>query len=157
VYPVRSNPKTSEYFYENIQIYHVSLTFDAAYCFLLKTIEKLWKISADDDRQKLVLRNMYGIMLGILAPLAKFLVQQKISGEGESEEVAAPCFGYYRFDESKSALEQLQDEMQETIQAYVNVTAETPDQVVVTDYGPQMQRLLPIQQTINGLLDIEKF
>lgn len=97
---------------------------------------------------------MYGIMMGVLAPLAKFLVQQSI---GEQGEVAAPCFGYYRFDESKPALEQLQDEIQAAIQAYVNVTDETPDQVTVNNYGPCLQQLLPIQQTIDGLLDIDKF
>jgi hypothetical protein len=132
----------------------VSLTFDAAYCFLLLTIERLWTIKADDSRHKLVLGNMFGVMMGVLAPLAKFLVQQPIGRKGET---AAPCFGYYQFDKSSSALKQLQHEMKNTIDAYVNVTAETMDQVVVHNFGPMLEILLPIQDTTNGLLDLDTF
>jgi hypothetical protein len=97
---------------------------------------------------------MYSIMMGILAPLAKFLVQQPIGQHGE---VAAPCFGYYRFRAGSSALKQLQSEMQSAIDAYVDVTAETPDQVAVHDYGPQLEALLPIQISISKLLDLDTF
>jgi len=154
VYPVRSNPQTMGYWNEDKRIYHVSLTFDAAYCFLLITIETLWTIKADDSRHKLVLGNMFGIMMGVLAPLAKFLVQQPIGRDGE---VAAPCFGYYHFDEATSALKQLQHEMEAAINAYLDVTTETADQVVVHDFGPMLEMLLPIQTTINGLLDLDTF
>jgi hypothetical protein len=95
---------------------------------------------------------MFGVMMGVLAPLAKFLVQQSIGTDGE---VAAPCFGYYCFDEHKSSLQQLQDEMRDAIKAYVDVTAETPDQVAVQNFGAQLELLLPIQNTISGLLDID--
>ena len=95
---------------------------------------------------------MYGIMMGVLAPIAKFLVQQPI---GVHNEVAAPCFGYYRFVEGASALKQVQSEMQDAINAYVDVDAETPDQVAVHNYGPMLEALLPIQTTINGLVDLD--
>jgi hypothetical protein len=97
---------------------------------------------------------MFGIMMGVLAPLAKFLVQQPIGRDGE---VAAPCFGYYHFDEATSALKQLQHEMEAAINAYLDVTTETADQVVVHDFGPMLEMLLPIQTTINGLLDLDTF
>jgi hypothetical protein len=97
---------------------------------------------------------MFGIMMGVLAPLAKFLVQQPIGHKGDA---AAPCFGYYHFDKSTSALKQLQHEMQTAINAYVDVTAETKDQVAVHNFGPMLETLLPIQQTINGLLDLDTF
>ena len=97
---------------------------------------------------------MYTIMMGILAPLAKFLVQQPIGRNGE---VAAPCFNYYSFDGSTSALKQVQAEMQAAINAYVEVTAETPDQVAVHNYGPMLEALLPIQVSINGLLDLDSY
>jgi len=93
-------------------------------------------------------------MMGILAPLAKFLTQQPIGRRGE---VAAPCFGYYRFTEGTSALKQLQSEMQAAIDAYVHVAAETPDQVAVHNYGPMLEALLPIQISINGLLDLDTY
>jgi hypothetical protein len=97
---------------------------------------------------------MFGIMMGILAPLAKFLVQQLIGHKGE---VAAPCFSYYHFDETTSALKQLQHKMQTTINTYVDVTAETANQVAVQNFGPMLDKLLPIQTTINGLLDLDSF
>jgi hypothetical protein len=96
---------------------------------------------------------MFGIMMGVLAPLAKFLVTQPLGHDGE---VAAPCFGYYHFETgTTSALQQLQAEMQAAIDAYVGVTAETPDQVAVHNYGPMLETLLPIQTTISGLLDLK--
>jgi len=153
-YPVRWNPVTSDYLDKDRdeRLYHVSLTFDAAYCFLLLTIEKLWQISVEDDRHKLVLGNLYGVMMGVLAPLAKFLVQQPI---GNTKENAAPAFNWYQFKPG-SALEQLQHEMQNAINAYVSQTAETPDQVSVIDYGGQLNILLPIQASIGNLLDLDK-
>jgi len=75
----------------------------AAYCFkfLLRTIETLWDMEKDDTRHVLVI---YGIMMGVLAPLAQFLVQQPIGLNGQN---AAPCFGYYEFIEGASELVQL--------------------------------------------------
>jgi hypothetical protein len=97
---------------------------------------------------------MFGIMMGVLAPLAKFLVQQPVGTNGE---VAAPCFGWYQFEENISALKQLQQQMQTAINAYLDVDSETPDQVAVHNYGPMLEVLLPIQQTISGLLDLDTF
>jgi len=59
---------------------------------------------------------MFGIMMGVLAPLAKFLVEQPIGDKGEA---AAPCFGYYHFDKSTCALKQLRHEMNTAINARV--------------------------------------
>jgi hypothetical protein len=156
VYPTLTDPTTIAYLdtYKDRRIYQVSVVFDAAYCFLLLTIEKLWTIEKDDVRHKLVLGNMFSIMMGVLAPLAKFLVQQPVGYEGK---VASACFGWYSFDDGKSALKQLQKEMQSAIDEYVSVTRETPDQVAVHNYGPQLEMLLPIQTTIKGLLDLDTF
>jgi hypothetical protein len=153
-YPVRSNPKTIDYYDEDRKIYHVSLTFDAAYCFLLQTIEKLWTVGKSDDRHQLVLGNMFGIMMGVLPPLAKFLAQQPIGNKGEH---AAAAFNYYYFDPERSALAQLQHEMDAVINAYVGVTEETPDQVAVHNYGGILESLLPIKASIDNLLDLESF
>ena len=130
----------------------VSLTFDAAYCFLLRTIETLWYIEKQDSRHKLVLGNLFSIMLGVLKPLAQFLVTQPI---GPDNRRAAPCFGYYEFKKGESELKQLQDEMQATIDSYLSQTAETSDQVTVTDYGSMLETLLPIQTTIKALVELD--
>lgn len=97
---------------------------------------------------------MYGIMMGVLAPLAKFLISQPIGPNGQR---AAPCFGYYEFKQGISELKQVQDEMRATIDAYLAVTHETADQVAVHDYGAMLETLLPIQTTINNLVDLESF
>lgn len=132
----------------------MSLTFDAAYCFLLKTIERLWTVDGTDERRQLVLGNMFGVMMGVLPPLARFLAQQPI---GEKGEHAAAAFNYYYFDPSKSALAQLQAEMDTAINAYVGVTAETPDQVPVHDFGAILEKLLPIKASIDALIDLDSF
>ena len=97
---------------------------------------------------------MFGIMMGVLPPLAKFLAQQPIGDKGEH---AAAAFNYYYFEPSRSALAQLQDEMDAAINAYVGVTEETPDQVAVYDYGAILESLLPIKASIDSLLDLESF
>jgi hypothetical protein len=154
LYPVLENPVTSDYWNLDKQIYQVSLTFDAAYCFLLRTIETLWYVEKESARQKLVLANMYSIMMGVLAPLARFLVTQPIGPNGKN---AAPCFGYYEFKKGVSELKQVQDEMQAVINSYLSVTQETADQVAVNDLGGQLETLLPIQVTVNSLVDLKTF
>ena len=90
-------------------------------------------------------------MLGVLKPLAQFLFTQPIGTDGRC---AAPCFGYYKFRKDKSELKQLKDEMQATINSYLCVTAQTPDELPVTDYGPVLETLLPIQTSIKALAEL---
>lgn len=137
----------------SLGIFKVSRTFDAAYCFLLVTIEKLWTIDDGDARKQLILGNMFTIMLGVLGPLAQFLLQQPIGDEGK---VACPCFDFYDFH-GKPELPQLQAEMQTALDAYLDVTEETPDQVPDVNYGLQIELLLPIQNTMSTLIDLDKY
>ena len=90
--------------------------------------------------------------MGVLKPLAQFLITQPIGSDGRC---AAPCFGYYEFKKNESELKQLQDEMQAAIDSYLSETAETQDQVAVTDYGLMLETLLPIQNTIKALVDLD--
>jgi hypothetical protein len=178
LYPTISDPKTDEYEHVDRRIYQVglglsdlcvnfrckmltmlrtaqaSVTFDAAYCFLLMTIDKIWELDAGDDRRTLVLGNLYAVMMGVLRPLALFLVQQPLGEEGKN---AAPCFGYYHFKKGLSALEMLQREMTRTIDGYCALDAENADQVANTDCGPQLELLLPVQQAIASLIDLDTF
>lgn len=131
----------------------VSRTFDAAYCFLLLTIEKLWTIKDGDSRKQLILGNMFTIMLGVLGPLAQFLLQQPI---GDEDKVACPCFNFYDFG-GNPALPQLLAEMQTSLDAYLDITEETPDQVAVVDYGAQIEQLIPIQNTMSTLIDLDQY
>ena len=108
----------------------------------------------DDTRHVLVLGNMYGIMMGVLAPLAQFLVQQPIGLNGQN---AAPCFGYYEFIEGASELVQLQLEMAAAVDAYQAVSQETQDQVPVTDVTDAVGVLTTVQSTISTLIDLGTF
>jgi hypothetical protein len=118
------------------------------------TIDKIWELDDVDSRRDLVLGNLYGNMMGVLRPLAQFLVQQPIGRDGEN---AAPCFGYYHFKKNESALVQLQSEMQRIIDVYCAIDAEDPDQLAITNFGPQLEQLLPIQQSMARLVDMDSF
>ena len=158
VFPVVTDPTTAAYFHLDkknicgevdnkvfssdilIVLIKVSRTVDASFCYLLLTLEKLWTVSSVDGRKKLI-GTMFPLMSGILAPLAKFLVQQPIGSTGE---VAAPCFGYYPFGSRSSALADLQKEIQTAIDAYAgNVNAQA--------------QLTSVQTTIGKLVDIATF
>lgn len=76
VIPVKQNPHTADY--HSVRLRKVSELFDAAYCYLLLCIERLWEISDPVERQKITYGSMYNLMMGILAPLAKLLVSQQI-------------------------------------------------------------------------------
>ncbi|KAJ7142970.1 ferritin-like-domain-containing protein [Mycena epipterygia] len=157
VYNVPENPTTQTYAKPSLkQIYQVSRTFDAAYCYLLLSIEKLWTIRDEDERRKLVLANMYSLMIGVLAPLAKLLVTQPLN-DG-TDRVAAPCFSWYDFSAGQGTpFKQLRAEMKTTILSYVQVTVETDDQVVEHDFGGQIETLIPIQTALDNMLDIDTF
>ncbi|KIM87529.1 hypothetical protein PILCRDRAFT_85939 [Piloderma croceum F 1598] len=138
-FPVALNPTSDQYLTQNTQIYAVSRTVDASFCYLLLTLEKLWTISSPDVRDNIIGGNFFQLMTGILGPLSGFLVQQQISPT--SKEVAGPCFGYYKFDPPASALQKLKQEIQSAITAY----AGNPNALAT---------LQGVQQTINGLVDI---
>ncbi|PCH38724.1 hypothetical protein WOLCODRAFT_161778 [Wolfiporia cocos MD-104 SS10] len=91
-WPVIPDPSTKMY-ENNKYIYQLSLAFDAAYCYILITIEATWQTSERLRRRHLI-GNIHPIMLDILNPLAYELVQQEL----ESGQNAAPTFQYYETD-----------------------------------------------------------
>lgn len=120
VLPVVTDPTTVGYLGEDPRVYAVSLTFDAAYCYLLLTLQKLWTLSSSASRKKLG-DNIFPIMTGTLKPLADFLTQRQI-GKGN---VAAPTFGYFEY-KSHQELKQLKGAISLAIFAYTgNSQAQT--------------------------------
>ncbi|KAM6493634.1 Ferritin-like domain containing protein [Amanita muscaria] len=111
VYKAPVNPKTEDYKL-NPYVYRVrpfnfllrdfplthnsqlSLSYDAAYCYLLQTIQRVWQTENISDRLQL-LRNIHGIMSSVLTPLAELLIQQEFK-----DGCAAPCFDYYPMQDS---------------------------------------------------------
>ncbi|KAG8792527.1 hypothetical protein FRC12_005843 [Ceratobasidium sp. 428] len=110
-YATIENPNTSAI---TGDIQKAMLASDAAYCYLLLTIEKSW--APGYDRKKLV-ANVTPLMRDVMAPIAKWLVTQKLDG---SEKHAAPPFNYFPFDLKKSVLNQLVDAIQAAVNSYPN-------------------------------------
>ncbi|KAF8813149.1 hypothetical protein BYT27DRAFT_7158652 [Phlegmacium glaucopus] len=126
-YPVPENPQTESY--SDKKFYEVLLTFDAAYCYLVLNIERLYQVSG--NKRGDCSANIRGIMAGILTPLAEFLRKEQV----DANTVAGPCFNYYPFD-SRDPLISLKNEIATAVTKY---TAE------------QQVDLERIQGRINGL------
>jgi len=131
-YPIVENPVTENF--KDETIYKVMVACDAAYCYLLLTIEKMW-IYDGPSRGRLVTNNIMNLMLTVLRPFALFLVTQPLK-DGKN---AAPPFNLYKFDEKSSAFEQLKVLTSEALNAYPNAT-----------------ELKPVERAVNDLIDISK-
>ncbi|KAG8944495.1 hypothetical protein FRC04_001717 [Tulasnella sp. 424] len=95
--------------YEEELFHGLMKASDAAFSYLLETIEILWKYDGP-LRGRLVTNNVMNLMLTILKPLAVFLVQQKITkGPNAGKHAAAPYrlyeFGADPFGELKDITE----------------------------------------------------
>lgn len=107
--PTVEDPVTSQ-FEGNIQT--VMLASDAAYCYLLLSIEKCW--TSSNHRQDLV-GNIMPLMRFIIKYCAEFLVTQKIDG---GDKYAAPPFNYYPFSSVASAHSELVKALQTASENY---------------------------------------
>ncbi|KZT69515.1 hypothetical protein DAEQUDRAFT_756890 [Daedalea quercina L-15889] len=72
-------------------VWQLSLAVNAAYCYLLQTLDLCWH-NGDRAARKQILRNIHRIMIDILSPAAHVLVEQQVGTEGK---YAAPCFEFY--------------------------------------------------------------
>ncbi|KAG8829034.1 hypothetical protein FRC18_009636 [Serendipita sp. 400] len=106
------NPKTSDL--KNEKVHKVLLLFDAAYCYLLITVERMWD-PAFTDRDSLITNNLRELMVKIMRPLAEFLVHE----EDSNDQCFAPLFRFYDFPKSeRTCHDQLKDLMKEAMKAY---------------------------------------
>jgi len=130
-YNVRVNPKTKDFKGESTHIdrdtsetgkdraYKVALAFDAAYCYLLQTIQRVWKTGEDKVVLRvLLLRNIHAIMTNIVTPLAHILVTLKLN----NDTVAAPCFNYYPIDKKPLDHQQLWDDLNKIVKSAISAT-----------------------------------
>ncbi|KAG8960151.1 hypothetical protein FRC03_007016, partial [Tulasnella sp. 419] len=89
----------------------VSDLFDGCYCYLLLSIEELWKTDPGTTRRSALGHNIRTMMRDILAPLAWWLVETQV--ENEESPNAAPCFGFFDFEKdfmgTARAYDQLND------------------------------------------------
>jgi len=120
VYNVPTNPKAANY--QDVKIVKLARVFNAAYCYLLMTIEKLWTVDDSKERQNILYGSMYEIMTGVMGPIGNFLSHQQLPGpqlDGENPEFAAPTFEYYEFTEDPKA--EMSRKMQEVIDLYLDL------------------------------------
>jgi hypothetical protein len=123
----KQDVKTTEYDTPSTQfLYHLSRTFDAAYCYLLQTIQRIWmpeeirynanghpatpttplSITEKIALRQFLLRNIHAIMLNVLSPIVGVLVRQTFK-----QYVGAPCFNFYEPAAKKSLYQGLEEEV----------------------------------------------
>ncbi|QRV78533.1 ferritin-like protein [Ceratobasidium sp. AG-Ba] len=121
-YEVVSDPHTSDSRYEGLPIKTAMLALDAAYCYLLLSIESTWVPS--NHRDKLV-GNIHKLMGPIIAKIATFLVTQTLAGTSEH---APPPFNYFPFSSTEAAYQELKDAVGEASNNYQELKG-LPDKV----------------------------
>ncbi|KAJ1300231.1 hypothetical protein OPQ81_005060 [Rhizoctonia solani] len=115
VYPLAPNPKTSQ-FKGRENCYPVMLAFDAAYSYLLWTLEAGWTYGGQDENKwKSIRSTLHKLMVDVLRPMALFLVKQKLQTFNKN---AAPPFNLYIFDPQTSPLKELQRLFNDAAAAY---------------------------------------
>lgn len=96
---------------------------------------------------QLVFSGMFQTMMGVLAPIAKFLVTQECSPGVR----AGACFNYYAFQPG-STVKQLQALMKEALNEYLP----KEHQKTPPNYGSQVNQLIPIEAVVNNLYEIDE-
>ncbi|KAF8201995.1 ferritin-like-domain-containing protein [Mycena galopus ATCC 62051] len=128
---VIENPKTST-FADQPNIHSVMLLSDAAYSYLLLTIQTLWTYEGI-SRQELVTNNIMNLMLTVQKPLSLFLVEQTLANGSH----AASPFNLYKFRSPIEAHEELVQLADNAVASYPNV-----------------QELLNVRQKVRELIDL---
>jgi len=102
LYPVVDNPITNNF--RGQKVHKLMLAYDATYCFLLLTIERLWTYDGN-LRAEIIDKNIRNLMGKILGPLARVLVTQPL-GNGKN---AGPPHNLYIFQDTiqKTPLQEL--------------------------------------------------
>jgi len=113
-HPVRLQLSPEIAAYQSV-LYQVLLFCDAAYCYLLITIENMWDVKFEGNRRDLVTNNLQNIMLHVLRPLAAFLVGKTYVQDDETFNLA-PFFNFFEFNETSSCHQQLKAECEKAVQ-----------------------------------------
>jgi hypothetical protein len=111
-----TNPKTSNLTTHTAHL--VLVACDAAYCYLLISIEKVWSASIEAAmRSSLVTNNLRNIMSKILLPLATFLSKQTYNDSGNRFKLA-PFFNFHEFVTGTTCHSQLMTAMQNAVNGF---------------------------------------
>ncbi|KAH7909832.1 ferritin-like-domain-containing protein [Hygrophoropsis aurantiaca] len=91
-WPVPTKPTTDGY-KSNPLAYELALASNAAFCYLLITLQKTWKVG-DPVLRRALLSSTHAIMVDVMNPLADFMVQR----EWDNDHNTGPPFEYYKTD-----------------------------------------------------------
>jgi len=128
---VVDDPKTEAF--KDTPFYQAMLACDAAYCYLLSTIEILWTYDGTETRREQIIGNNIQGLMGVIRTISKYLVLQDA---GNTKKAASSFNLYYKPDDPLSRLSQLQRETNAAVEA-----------------SPELK---DIKSTIDELVDIEK-
>ena len=113
VYPVPENPHRDQY---SGPVKALATLFDAAYSYVLCMIDAIYTTPRESSGSAGETSERYGLertfiaaMGGLLYPIGDLLVRQPLPDVDGQPRHAAPCFGFYEFDRTKTYKEQLTD------------------------------------------------
>ena len=86
---------TSTYVRLVLTVTQLSRAIDAAYCYLLQTIERVWQTdrATDGPLRTHIIRNIGRLMSPVVKDLSIILIRNPVNGVN-----AGPCFNYYPGD-----------------------------------------------------------
>ncbi|KAG8730546.1 hypothetical protein FRC11_006443 [Ceratobasidium sp. 423] len=120
VYNLAPNPDTGNFKGRQEPTYPVMLALDAAYSYLLWTLEKIWEYPGPNQGiTKKLKGNIFPLMSRVVTPLAQFLVTQRLQ-TFTGDRNAAPPFKLHTFQLNYSPKTELQDIVKAAIVAYPN-------------------------------------
>ncbi|KAG8908754.1 hypothetical protein FRB99_002992 [Tulasnella sp. 403] len=109
--------------YTEEKFHGLMIACDAAYSYLLMTIEAMWQYDGE-LRGRLVTNNIMNLMLTVLRPIALFLVAQEITSGPDQGKHAGPPFRQHNFQNGRNgALEELKQLTRDALAQYPDVTA----------------------------------
>ncbi len=101
IWPMATNPKTADF---DPALQRASNVFNAAYSYLLVTLDEIYEPLSAADRAELVQR-LYSLMVQVMSPVGKYLAGQP-HAPGSAVH-AGPTFEFYEFESVATAGEEL--------------------------------------------------
>ncbi|PVF96133.1 hypothetical protein CPB86DRAFT_522877 [Serendipita vermifera] len=130
-------PSTSAYSdYPMLQ--HLSLAFNAAYCYLLLIIDTCWDENAQAYIRIQHIRNIHAVMIEAITPLAALIMKQKVG-----DKHAAPCFEYYPPDRTVLEMQPLFDAIKEQLQTAQSLARDEDSKADISRIQFSVDRIAP--------------
>ncbi|CAE6460604.1 unnamed protein product [Rhizoctonia solani] len=118
VHKLIANPTTRQ-FEGKEKLYSAMLAFDAAYSYLLWTIELVWTYGGpDEDKKQSLKNNVSPLMSDMMSPIARFLVRQDLKTVKNKR--AGPPFNLYIFSTRTSPKAELKKIAEQAAEDYPN-------------------------------------